>query len=129
MNSNASVYFQVYLIVNGKRVKKKKSSLSKSGSNPSNPVWNEALIFNFHASNLQNAALEVFHNKYLMKSLFLDLFTKKNDVNFRFMWFRLVAVRQMQSVVAVLDQWNKEKEERIGKKCSMQAKQMQHGIA
>lgn len=49
---------QMYLIVNGKRVKKKKSSLGKSGD-PKNPVWNEAFTFNFSQSNLQNAALEV----------------------------------------------------------------------
>lgn len=52
------VNFQMYLIVNGKRVKKKKSSLGKSGD-ASNPVWNEAFTFNFSQSNLHNAALEV----------------------------------------------------------------------
>lgn len=50
----------MYLIVNGKRVKKKKSSLGKSGD-PKNPVWNEAFTFNFSQSNLQNAALEVIN--------------------------------------------------------------------
>lgn len=56
----------MYLIVNGKRVKKKKSSLGKSGD-PKNPIWNEAFTFNFSQSNLQNAALEVyeFHVKLL----------------------------------------------------------------
>lgn len=49
---------QMYLIVNGKRTKKKKSGLGKSGD-PKNPVWNEAFTFNFSQSNLQNAALEV----------------------------------------------------------------------
>ncbi|XP_031635714.1 synaptotagmin-6 [Contarinia nasturtii] len=52
-------YVKMYLIVNGKRVKKKKSSLGKSG-NASNPVWNEAFTFNFSQSNLQNAALEIY---------------------------------------------------------------------
>lgn len=46
------------MIVNGKRAKKKKSSIGKSGD-PRNPVWNEAFTFNFTQSNLQNAAIEV----------------------------------------------------------------------
>ncbi|XP_055302145.1 synaptotagmin-6 [Sitodiplosis mosellana] len=51
-------YVKMYLIVNGKRMKKKKSSPGKS--DPSNPVWNEAFTFNFSQSNLQNAALEIY---------------------------------------------------------------------
>lgn len=46
------------MIVNGKRVKKKKSTLGKS-NDPCNPVWNEAFTFNFTQSNLQNASFEV----------------------------------------------------------------------
>lgn len=50
--------FQIYLIINGKRVKKKKSSTGKS-NDPSNPVWNEAFTFNISQSNLLHAAIEV----------------------------------------------------------------------
>lgn len=46
------------MIVNGKRAKKKKSTLGKS-NDPCNPVWNEAFTFNFTQSNLQNASFEV----------------------------------------------------------------------
>lgn len=53
-----ALFFQLYLIINGKRVKKKKSSTGKSGD-PRNPVWNEVFTFNFSQSNLQNAAIEV----------------------------------------------------------------------
>lgn len=52
------VFIQLYLIINGKRVKKKKSSTGKSGD-PKNPIWNEVFTFNFSQSNLQNAAIEV----------------------------------------------------------------------
>lgn len=49
-------FVKVYLLVNGKRVKKKKT-VSRKGS--CNPVWNEALNFSLSANNLPNAALEV----------------------------------------------------------------------
>lgn len=61
----------MYMIVNGKRVKKKKSSLGKSGD-PKNPIWNEAFTFNFSQSNLQNAALEVYEIYYLKLWNFTD---------------------------------------------------------
>lgn len=47
---------KVYLLINGKRVKKKKTAPKKGSCNP---VWNEALIFSLSASNLPNAAIEV----------------------------------------------------------------------
>lgn len=47
---------KVYLIVNGKRAKKKKTAARKGSCNP---VWNEALTFSLSASNLSNAAIEV----------------------------------------------------------------------
>ncbi|XP_018322417.1 synaptotagmin-5 isoform X2 [Agrilus planipennis] len=49
-------FVKVYLIVNGKRVKKKKTAARK---NTTNPVWNEALSFSLSSSNLPNAAIEV----------------------------------------------------------------------
>lgn len=67
----------MYLIVNGKRMKKKKSSPGKSGD-PSNPIWNEAFTFNLSQSNLQNAALEVLkfsNNVVLHKHFKLKLLT------------------------------------------------------
>ncbi|KAF5285001.1 hypothetical protein FQR65_LT02313 [Abscondita terminalis] len=47
---------KVYLLVSGKRVKKKKTAARK---NTRNPVWNEALSFSLSSSNLSNAAIEV----------------------------------------------------------------------
>ncbi|KAK5643895.1 hypothetical protein RI129_007740 [Pyrocoelia pectoralis] len=47
---------KVYLLVSGKRVKKKKTAARK---NTRNPVWNEALSFSLSSSNLSNAAIEI----------------------------------------------------------------------
>ncbi|KAJ8949692.1 hypothetical protein NQ314_008155, partial [Rhamnusium bicolor] len=49
-------FVKVYLLINGKRVKKKKTA-SKKGS--CNPVWNEALTFGLSSNNLANAAVEI----------------------------------------------------------------------
>ncbi|XP_072942287.1 synaptotagmin-5-like isoform X1 [Epargyreus clarus] len=49
------VYVKVYLVVNGKRVKKKKSNRREIN----NPVWNEALSFSLPSANLQEASIEV----------------------------------------------------------------------
>lgn len=49
-------FVKVYLLVNGKRVKKKKTATKKSSCNP---VWNEALTFSLSPSNLPNASVEV----------------------------------------------------------------------
>ncbi|KAF7280464.1 synaptotagmin beta isoform X2 [Rhynchophorus ferrugineus] len=49
-------YVKVYLIINGKRTKKKKTSCKKSNCNP---VWNEALTFNLPSSSITTAELEV----------------------------------------------------------------------
>lgn len=51
-------YVKLYLIVNGKRVKKKKTSLGKS-NDPQNPIWNEAFTFNVPQAQISVAALEV----------------------------------------------------------------------
>ncbi|KPI91156.1 Synaptotagmin-1 [Papilio xuthus] len=49
------VYVKVYLLVNGKRVKKKKTNRKEIN----NPVWNEALSFSLPSANLQEASIEV----------------------------------------------------------------------
>lgn len=49
------VYVKVYLLVNGKRVKKKKTNRKDIG----NPVWNEALSFSLPSAHLQEASIEV----------------------------------------------------------------------
>ncbi|KAG8232234.1 hypothetical protein J437_LFUL011787 [Ladona fulva] len=48
-------FAKVYLLVGGKRVKKKKTAARKGSANP---VWNEALSFNVPANSLSIAALE-----------------------------------------------------------------------
>ncbi|KAB0798857.1 hypothetical protein PPYR_06737 [Photinus pyralis] len=53
---NVDPIVKVYLLVSGKRVKKKKTAARK---NTRNPVWNEALSFSLSSSNLSNAAIEV----------------------------------------------------------------------
>ncbi|XP_037939867.1 synaptotagmin-5 [Teleopsis dalmanni] len=52
-------YVKIYLIQNGKRVKKKKTSISKS-DDPTNPIWNEAFTFNLQSNYLHNAAIEIY---------------------------------------------------------------------
>jgi Ca2+-dependent lipid-binding protein len=49
-------YVKVYLIANGKRIKKKKTSARK---NTNNPVWNEAVSFSVPATALATSAIEV----------------------------------------------------------------------
>ncbi|XP_034825449.1 synaptotagmin-5-like isoform X1 [Maniola hyperantus] len=49
------VYVKVYLLVNGKRVKKKKTNRKEIN----NPVWNEALSFSLPSPNLHEASIEV----------------------------------------------------------------------
>lgn len=51
-------YVKLYLIVNGKRVKKKKTGIGKS-NDPMNPIWNEAFTFNVAQAQISSAALEV----------------------------------------------------------------------
>ncbi|XP_017841905.1 synaptotagmin-7 isoform X1 [Drosophila busckii] len=52
-------YVKIYLIQNGKRIKKKKTSITKS-DDPTNPVWNEAFTFNLQSNYLHNAAIEIY---------------------------------------------------------------------
>ncbi|XP_047989457.1 synaptotagmin-5-like isoform X2 [Leguminivora glycinivorella] len=49
------VYVKVYLLVNGKRVKKKKTNRKEIN----NPVWNEALSFSLASGHLNEASIEV----------------------------------------------------------------------
>ncbi|CAG9860369.1 unnamed protein product [Phyllotreta striolata] len=49
-------FVKVYLIINGKRTKKKKTVVKKGTSNP---IWNEALTFTLSANNIANAAVEI----------------------------------------------------------------------
>lgn len=56
MNFFPDVYVKVYLLVNGKRVKKKKTNRKEIN----NPVWNEALSFSLPSANLQEASIEVY---------------------------------------------------------------------
>ncbi|XP_059217014.1 synaptotagmin-C isoform X1 [Stomoxys calcitrans] len=52
-------YVKLYLILNGKRVKKRKTSISKS-EDPTHPTWNEPFTFNLQSSYLHNAAIEIY---------------------------------------------------------------------
>ncbi|XP_075213677.1 synaptotagmin beta [Lycorma delicatula] len=49
-------YVKVYLVIGGKRVKKKKTASRKNGTNP---VWNEALVFNVPSSSIPHSCIEV----------------------------------------------------------------------
>lgn len=48
----------MYLIINGKRVKKKKT-MSAKGSDPKSPIWNEAFTFNLPSTSFPTSGLEV----------------------------------------------------------------------
>ncbi|XP_062131140.1 synaptotagmin-11 isoform X1 [Drosophila sulfurigaster albostrigata] len=52
-------YVKIYLIQNGKRIKKKKTSITKS-DDPTNPIWNEAFTFNLQSNYLHNSAIEIY---------------------------------------------------------------------
>uniref|UniRef100_A0A1A9WE84 C2 domain-containing protein n=1 Tax=Glossina brevipalpis TaxID=37001 RepID=A0A1A9WE84_9MUSC len=52
-------YVKIYLIQNGKRVKKKKTTISRS-DDAANPIWNEAFTFNLQSSLLTHAAIEIY---------------------------------------------------------------------
>lgn len=73
------MFVQMYLIINGKRVKKKKT-MSAKGSDPKSPIWNEAFTFNLPSTSFPTSGLEVkicslnFISKIpIMFCLFLDL--------------------------------------------------------
>ncbi|BFF96515.1 synaptotagmin-3 [Drosophila madeirensis] len=52
-------YVKIYLIQNGKRIKKKKTTITKS-DDPTNPIWNEAFTFNLQSNYLHSAAIEIY---------------------------------------------------------------------
>lgn len=52
-------FFQLYLIINDKRAKKRKTSAIRA-TDPANPIWNEAFTFDLPASQLQDAGIELF---------------------------------------------------------------------
>lgn len=60
-------FVKVYLLVSGKRVKKKKTASCKDTDNP---TWNEALSFSLSSNNIQDAALEV--NIYSSAIIYLE---------------------------------------------------------
>ncbi|XP_037904640.1 synaptotagmin-6 isoform X1 [Hermetia illucens] len=52
-------YVKLYLIQNGKRVKKKKTSNGKS-NDPTNPIWNEAFNFSVPTSAVNSTGIEIY---------------------------------------------------------------------
>ncbi|XP_062553850.1 synaptotagmin-6 isoform X1 [Armigeres subalbatus] len=52
-------FVKLYLIINDKRAKKRKTSAIRA-TDPANPIWNEAFTFDLPASQLQDAGIELF---------------------------------------------------------------------
>ncbi|XP_065086331.1 synaptotagmin-4 [Ochlerotatus camptorhynchus] len=52
-------FVKLYLIVNDKRAKKRKTSAIRA-TDPANPIWNEAFTFDLPASQMQDAGIELF---------------------------------------------------------------------
>uniref|UniRef100_A0A182INQ6 C2 domain-containing protein n=1 Tax=Anopheles atroparvus TaxID=41427 RepID=A0A182INQ6_ANOAO len=52
-------FVKLYLLVNDKRTKKRKTSAIRA-LDPTNPIWNEAFTFELPASQLQDAGVELF---------------------------------------------------------------------
>ncbi|XP_058053312.1 synaptotagmin-8 [Anopheles bellator] len=52
-------FVKLYLLVNDKRAKKRKTSAIRA-LDPTNPIWNEAFTFELPASQLQDAGVELF---------------------------------------------------------------------
>uniref|UniRef100_T1GH69 C2 domain-containing protein n=1 Tax=Megaselia scalaris TaxID=36166 RepID=T1GH69_MEGSC len=59
LDTEQDPYVKLYLIQNGKRVKKKKTSSGKS-NDPTNPIWNEQFVFNLPSSAVPGASLEIY---------------------------------------------------------------------
>lgn len=100
----------MYLIINGKRVKKKKT-MSAKGSDPKSPIWNEAFTFNLPSTSFPSSGLEV--------KMSIDSISKFQSclcfLFFRFMYWHQVAMKQMQLEVVVLDYRNAMLADNIGK--------------
>lgn len=62
----------MYLIINGKRVKKKKT-MSAKGSDPKSPIWNEAFTFNLPSTSFPSSGLEVKHIKISFHSFYIQI--------------------------------------------------------
>ncbi|KXJ70738.1 hypothetical protein RP20_CCG022641 [Aedes albopictus] len=52
-------FVKLYLIINDKRAKKRKTSAIRA-TDPANPIWNEAFTFDLPASHMQDAGIELF---------------------------------------------------------------------
>ncbi|XP_050092212.1 synaptotagmin-11 isoform X1 [Anopheles aquasalis] len=52
-------FVKLYLLMNDKRAKKRKTSAIRA-HDPTNPIWNEAFTFELPASQLQDAGVELF---------------------------------------------------------------------
>lgn len=52
----ADPYVKIYLLCQGKRIKKKKTTVKK---NTMNPVYNEALVFDVPSENIEDVSLVV----------------------------------------------------------------------
>ncbi|XP_055593204.1 synaptotagmin-5 isoform X2 [Uranotaenia lowii] len=52
-------FVKLYLIINDKRAKKRKTSAIRA-MDPANPIWNEAFTFDLPASQMQDAGVELF---------------------------------------------------------------------
>ncbi|XP_021707737.1 synaptotagmin-6 isoform X2 [Aedes aegypti] len=52
-------FVKLYLIINDKRTKKRKTSAIRA-TDPANPIWNEAFTFDLPASQMQDAGIELF---------------------------------------------------------------------
>lgn len=74
-------YVKVYLLCQGKRIKKKKTSVKK---NTLFPVYNEALVFDVPADNIEDVSLivKVIDYDRLVKFISISYFTLKRYTHF-----------------------------------------------
>lgn len=59
--SKADPYVKVYLVCNGRRLKKRKTTTKKSTLNP---VYNEAIIFDIPPENVEQVSLSIMVMDY-----------------------------------------------------------------
>ncbi|XP_058459883.1 synaptotagmin-5 isoform X2 [Malaya genurostris] len=52
-------FVKLYLIINDKRIRKRKTSAIRA-TDPANPIWNEAFTFDLPASQIQDTGVELF---------------------------------------------------------------------
>lgn len=101
---------QIYLIQNGKRIKKKKTSITKS-DDVSNPIWNEAFTFNLQSNYLHSAAIEVSSQPIIIHLAKLPIKCGFNIC--RYMW-SVRAARQRKLAAADLAHRRVERAANIG---------------